>query len=173
MNNSNNLSRIGDRFANDPKGFSPFMNSAEVYFMLAEACERNFATGDAQEAYEKGIATSMEENSISSSATQQFIVQPGIAWNSGSTSNLAKIYLQKWVSLFKQNLEAWSEARRTDVPLMTNISQDYSQKHNRPPFRFPYPNVEKTLNTNFPKNVVETDIFWGTQVWWDTRTNVH
>jgi hypothetical protein len=173
MNNSNNLSRIGDRFANDPKGFSPFMNSAEVYFMLAEVYERNLATGDAQESYENGITISMEENGISSSAIQQFLGQSGIAWNSGSTSNLEKIYLQKWVSLFKQNLEAWSEARRTDVPLMTNISQDYSQKHNRPPFRFPYPNVEKTLNTNFPKNVVETDIFWGTQMWWDTRTNVH
>lgn len=173
MNNSNNLSRIGDRFANDPKGFSPLMNCAEVYFTLAEAYERNFATGDAQQAYENGITKSMEENGIGSSAIQQFINQPGIAWNTGITSNLQKIYLQKWVSLFKQNLEAWCVARRTDVPLMTNISVNYAQSHNRPPFRFPYPNIEKTLNTNFPTNVVETDIFWGTQVWWDTRTGVH
>lgn len=173
MNNSNDLSRIGDRFANDPKGFSPLMNCAEVYFMLAEAYERNFATGDAQQAYENGITASMEENGISSSATTQFISQPGIAWNSGTTSNLHKVYLQKWVSLFKQNLEAWCVERRTDVPLMTDISKDYAQSHNRPPFRFPYPNIEKTLNTNFPRDIVETDIFWGTQMWWDVRTGVH
>lgn len=173
MNNSNNLSRIGDRFANDPKGFSPLMNCAEVYFMLAEAYERGFATGDAQAAYEMGITKSMEENSIGASAISQFISQPEIAWNGGTTPNLQKIYLQRWVCLFKQNLEAWSVARRTDVPLMTNISMDYAQKHNRPPFRFPYPNAEKSLNTNFPKSVVETDIFWGTQMWWDTRTGVH
>lgn len=173
LNSSNNLSRIGDRFANDPKGFSPLMNCAEVYFMLSEAYERGFATGDAQQAYEDGITKSMEENGIGSTEISQFIGQQGIAWNSGTTSNLNKIYLQKWVSLFKQNLEAWSEARRTDVPLMTDISKDYAQNHNRPPFRFPYPNVEKTLNTNFPKSVIETDIFWGTQMWWDTRKNVH
>ena len=173
MNNSNNSSRIGDRFANDPKGFSPLMNSAEVSFMLAEAYERNFVTGDAQAAYENGITLSMEENGISSSSIAQFIAQPAIAWSSGTTSNLQKIYLQRWVCLFKQNLEAWSVARRTDVPLMTDISKLYAQSHNRPPFRFPYPDVEKTLNTNFPKDVVETDIFWGTQMWWDTRTGVN
>lgn len=173
MNSSNNLSRIGDRFANNPKGFSPLMNSAEVYFMLAEAYERGFATGDAQQAYEDGITQSMVENGIGSSAIGTFISQTGVAWNSGTASNLQKIYLQRWVCLFKNHLEAWCVARRTDVPLLTDVSQDYAQKHNRPPFRFPYPNAEKTLNTNFPKNVVETDIFWGTQMWWDTRTNVH
>ncbi|TAM97902.1 MAG: SusD/RagB family nutrient-binding outer membrane lipoprotein [Chitinophagaceae bacterium] len=173
MNNSNNLSRIGDRFANDPQGFSPFMNCAEVYFMLAEAYERNLASGDAQEAYENGIKASMEENGVNTSGINQFLAEPGIAWNTGTTSNLDKIYLQEWVSLFKHSLEAWCVARRTDVPLMTNISQDYAGKHNRPPFRFPYPNSEITLNVHFPKDVNSVDIFWGDQLWWDTRKNVH
>ena len=100
-------------------------------------------------------------------------MQAEVALNGGTTTNLYKIYLQKWISLFKQSVEAWSEARRTDVPLMNVITKDYNDKHNRPPFRMAYADEEKSLNTSFPTEIVETDIFWGTQMWWDKRTNVH
>jgi hypothetical protein len=172
-NNGNNVSGIGERFANDPAGFSPFMNSSEVSFIKAEAYQRGLASGDAQAAYEEGVSLSFAENGIDAASIATYLSQPEVAWNGGTTTNLQKIYLQKWISLFKQSEEAWSEARRTDVPLMTNISRDYAANHNRPPFRLPYPDEEKTLNTNFPTDVVETDIFWGTQVWWDTRTGIH
>ncbi|HEU4608022.1 MAG TPA: SusD/RagB family nutrient-binding outer membrane lipoprotein [Chitinophagaceae bacterium] len=172
-NNGNNVSGIGARFANDPKGFSPFMNCAEVKFILAEAYERNLYSGDAKTAYENAITLSCSENGIASGDITTFMMQPEVAWNSGTSTNLHKIYLQKWISLFKQSENAWSEARRTDVPLMTNVSKDYANNHNRPPFRMAYADEEKTLNPNFPFNIVETDIFYGTQVWWDTRTGVH
>lgn len=172
VNNSNNTSGIGARFANNPAGFSPFMNAAEVSFDIAEAYQRNLLTGDAKTAYENGVALSLTENGISPADIATFLAQPGVAWN-GDATDLQKIYLQKWISLFKQSEEAWSEARRTDVPLMTDISKNYSATHNRPPFRMPYADEEKSLNVNFPVSVVEKDIFWGTQVWWDTRTGVH
>lgn len=173
LNNGNNVSHIGDRFANDPAGFSPFMNSAEVHFILAEAYQRNLVSGDdAQVAYKTGITRSLEENGIDAGAIATFLAEPGVAWNSGSSTNLEKIYLQKWISLFKQSVEGWAEERRTDVPLITDISKDYAGSHNRPPFRMAYADSEKSLNTNFPKEVVEKDIFWGTQLWWDKRTNV-
>jgi hypothetical protein len=171
-NNGNNVSGIGARFANNPAGFSPFMNAAEVSFILAEIYQRNLKTGDAKAAYENGVNLSCEENGVSSGAAA-LLMQPEVAWNGGTTSNLNKIYMQKWICLFKQSVEAWSEARRTDVPLMTNIAVIYQASHNRPPFRMAYADQEKTLNTNFPTSVQETDIFWGTQVWWDTRTGVH
>ena len=175
INNSNNLSGIGTRFANNPAGFSPFMNCAEVSFIKAEAYSRNLVAGDAQAAYTNGITLSLTENGIAAPAIATYLAQPEVSWNGGTTTNLQKIYLQKWISLFKQSVEAWSEARRTDIPLMTNITSisGYSLRHNRPPFRMAYADEEKSLNTNFPVNVVETDIFWGTQMWWDKRTNVH
>ncbi|MCD6333433.1 MAG: SusD/RagB family nutrient-binding outer membrane lipoprotein [Bacteroidales bacterium] len=173
LNNGNNVSHIGDRFGNDPKGFSPFMNCAETYFILAEIYERGLASGDAQQAYETAIKRSLEENGIDEAATATFLAQSDVAWDSGTTSNLDKIYLQKWISLFKQSVEAWSENRRTDVPKITDVSENYALSHNRPPFRMAYADEEKSLNTNFPTDVVETDIFWGTQMWWDTRTDVH
>jgi hypothetical protein len=172
MNNANNVSHIGDRFSNDPKGFSPFMNSAEVHFILAEAVQRNLIPGNAKASYEMGITRSLEENNIGSDAIATFLTQPEVAWNGGSSSNIQKIALQKWLSLFKQSVEAWSESRRTDVPLMTGVSENYAKKHNRPPFRMAYADEEKSLNTKFPTEVAETDIFWGTQVWWDTRKGV-
>lgn len=174
LNNGNNVSHIGDRFGNDPSGFSPFLNAAEVYFIKAEAYQRNLVSGgDAKAAYEAGVTMSLQENEIDASAINSYLAQSEVAWDGGTTTNLHKIYLQKWISLFKQSVEAWSEARRTDVPLMDVITKDYYDKHNRPPFRMAYADEEKSLNTNFPTQVTETDIFWGTQVWWDKRTGVH
>lgn len=173
MNNGNNVSHIGDRFSNDPKGFSPLMNAAEVHFIFAEIYQRNLVTGNARSEYEAGITLSLEENAIGADAIATFLAEPEVAWNGGTLPNIKKIALQKWVSLFKQSVEAWSESRRTDVPLMTGVSENYALKHNRPPFRMAYADEEKSLNTSFPKEVVETDIFWGTQVWWDTRTGVN
>ncbi len=174
LNNGNNVSHIGNRFGNNPSGFSPFMNAAEVYFIMAEAYERNLVSGgDAKTAYETGITMSLEENGIDASEIIGYLAQSEVTWDGGTTTNLHKIYLQKWISLFKQSVEAWSEARRTDVPLMEVITKDYYDKHNRPPFRMSYADEEKSLNTNFPVQVTETDIFWGTQAWWDKRTGVH
>ena len=173
LNNNFNRSNIGDRFMNDPKGFVPYMNCAEIYFCLAEAYQRGLATGDARAAYEAGITKSCEETGkIGAPAIADFLTQPEVAWGSGTTTNLHKIALQKWICLFKQSVEGWSEARRTDVPLLTNITINYASSHNRPPFRMAYADEEKTLNTSFPTNVVEKDIFYGTQVWWDKRTGV-
>jgi len=144
-----------------------------VSFIKAEAYERGLVSGDAKAAYENAITLSCTENGIDPGDVSGFLAQPEVAWNGGTTDNLYKIYLQKWVSLFKQEEEAWSEARRTDVPLMTDVSKDYSAGHNRPPFRLAYADEEKTLNTSFPTGVSEVDIFYGTQVWWDKRTGVH
>jgi len=149
------------------------MNCAEVYFCLAEAYQKGLATGDAKAAYEKGITVSCEETGkISASEITTFLSQPEVAWGGGTTNNTQKIALQKWISLFKQSVEAWTEARRTDVPLLNNITVNYASSHNRPPFRMAYADEEKTLNTSFPFNVVEKDIFYGTQLWWDKRTGV-
>ena len=172
MNSGNNVSHIGDRFGNNPEGFSPYFNCAEVYFLRAEAYERNFATGDAQAAYEMGVTKSLEENGIDAVAIVTFLAEPEVAWGGGTSSNLEKIYLQKWLCLFKQSVEAWAEARRTDVPLMLDVEKNYATTHNRPPFRMSYADEEKSLNTQFPLDVVETDIFYGTQMWWDKRTGI-
>ncbi len=173
MNTQPNVSHIGNRHGYDPDGFSPFMNAAQVWFIKAEAYERGLATGNAQDAYETGVTLSLEENGITPGEITDYLAETGVAWDSGATTNLEKIRLQNWLSLFKQSVEAWAEVRRTDVPLIANVAVDYDiLGHNRPPFRMSYPANESAHNTSFPFEIVIEDIFYGTQLWWDTRTGV-
>jgi hypothetical protein len=82
-------------------------------------------------------------------------------------------YVQKWISLFRQSWEAWAEMRRTDIPTLPQAANSVASGHNRPPFRFSYPDSEIKLNSDhIPSNVNEVDHYWGYQVWWDTRTGV-
>lgn len=173
MNNNANVSHIGDRFGYLQDGFAPLMRAAQVWFIKAEAFERGLVAGDAEAAYKKGIELSMEENGIDAAAITAFMNEDDVAWDQGAMSNLEKIRLQNWIALFKHSVEAWAEVRRTDVPRITNVSENYAvTNHNRPPLRMAYPANEAAHNLSFPFDIVESDIFYGTQVWFDTRSGV-
>ena len=173
-NGGSYVSHIGNRFGNNPEGFSPFMNSAEVKFLLAEIYERNLVTGNAQQAYEAGVSLSLEENGLTGSDVTDYLAVDEVGWNSGVSSNLYKIHLQNWIALFKNSVNAWSNVRRTDVPLIMNVSEDFAANHNRPPLRLAYPDEEQAVNASFPNDIHAraSDTFYGFQVWWDTRTGI-
>jgi len=191
FNKPDSTSAPGDRFCADPKGFMPLMNCAEVYFDLAEAALKGYIDGgdsQAKEYYEDGIKASCNENgawveanklsmgldyTIDDNTINTFLEEPEVKWGSGTTSNFDKIALQRWIVLFKQSIEAWTEVRRTDIPLLTDVDQLYMDNHNRPPFRLPYAETEESLNENFPEYTGNEDIFYGEQLWWDKRENVY
>ena len=180
------ISRIGFRYRKSPTGATYFMRYAEVKFIEAEAYERadllNNQTA-AQAAYVAGVTASCAEHGVSSANITTYLADANVGWGltggSFNYSNRQKIYYQKWVSLFKQGHEAWAETRRTDIPVMGvapgAVPASLLTAHNRPPFRWPYPTSEYTLN----KAVVEAnddaivDRFWGAKMWWDTRTGVN
>lgn len=165
------ISRIGARFRDDAAGFSPFMNYAEICFIKAEAAAKGWSAGTtAATAYEDGITASMEENGIDAADITTYLAQSEITY-----SSVDQIYLQKWISLFKNGHEAWAENRRTDVPLLSPAPDGKYSGHNRPPFRQPYPTNEYNLNTaNIQAYWAKvTDRLWGQQMYWDTRTGVN
>jgi hypothetical protein len=167
------VSRIGAMYRDDPQGFTPFMRAAEVYFIMAEAANRGLATTpmSAQQAYEEGIKVSMYMNGISDDgAIAAYTAQSMIVWNGDNN----RIYMQKWIALFKDGHEAWAESRRTDVPSMGPAPGSPYTGHNRQPFRYPYPTSEFNLNGSNISQVTGgiIDQFWGQQMWWDTRTGV-
>jgi len=173
MNNNQGVSHIGNRFGYDDRGFSPFMHAAQVWFIKAEAYERGLvAGGNAREAFERGITISMLDNGVAQADIEKYLQRSGVAWGSGTTPNLEKIRLQNWIGLYKQSVEAWSENRRTDVPKLVNVSNDYASNHNRPPFRMSYPANEIAFNESYPNTVKQVDIFYGDQIWWDKRQGV-
>ncbi len=81
---------------------------------------------------------------------------------SSDEEKMNAIQTQKWISLYMVDpLEAWSEIRRTDLPVLhTSNAAQYSDKIMA---RFYYPNTERNLNpANYRDdiNVFTTLIFW-------------
>jgi SusD/RagB-like outer membrane lipoprotein len=89
---------------------------AEVSFILAEAAERGWIAGSAGTYYNQGIQASMAQWGVTdATAIAAFLVRPGIVYTPGTTG-LRQIALQKWIALYTDGVQAWSEWRRTCVP---------------------------------------------------------
>lgn len=179
------ISRIGAMFRDDPAGFSPLYKTSETYYMMAEAALRGWNVPmSAEDAYNKGVLTSMEENGIADEDAQAYLEGPG-----KFDGSFEMLYFEQWVSMFKEGIEAWSFYRRTGYPTYIHTAKaadgvtprypgarsTYKGIHNDVPFRFPYPNNQFSYNR---QNVLDAsqgieNYVWGKQVWWDTRTDVH
>lgn len=129
-----------------------WMRASEVYFLLAEAALHGFAVGGTAESlYEKGIEMSFEENGIASSEVADYmssglkpsaysfhLTNPGVnvdvpavteattAWSGTDEEKLEKIMIQKWIALYPNGQEAWSEYRRTGYPKLHSVVTNYS-----------------------------------------------
>lgn len=157
--------------ASNAKTPSYLMTYAEVAFIQAEAAERGIGglnAGQARGFYEAGIRASMNQWGITNSAAvDAFLAQPGIAYVAGA-EGLRRIALQKWIALYTQGSEAWSEYRRTGVPALTPAPA-------RPasitgvPRRLPYPTNEQSINADARAAAVarQGPDDYNTHVWWD------
>lgn len=177
----------GSRFFTDLDGFSPYMRVAEPWFDIAEAALLGWNTNGitASDAYYKAVNFSMEENFV-------YGVKKGLISQEEADAQVAaylesagkftgdkdQVYYEKWISMFKQGMEGWSLYRRTGVPKNNYVAPgrptNYAN-HNVPPFRSPYPDKERNLNSAncAPFDAEVVDNLWGKQMWWDTRTGVH
>lgn len=108
-----NTSRVGAAYRQRDTP-SILMTYAEVLFDEAEAAERGWIAGDAEAFYNDGIRASMEYNGISADAIDAYLAQPRVAY--GSSDKLTQIALQKWIALFAEGADAYSEYRRSGVP---------------------------------------------------------
>jgi hypothetical protein len=96
---------------------SYIMTFAEVSFIQAEAAQKGLGGLNAAQAagfYNAGVTASMDQWGVSPGAAAAYLAQPGVAYVAGT--GLAQIGLQKWIALFTQGTEAWSEWRRTGLP---------------------------------------------------------
>lgn len=124
----------------------PMLTAAEVWFLRAEAKLRGWnvpGVVSVQEAYEKGIQRSLGQwgveglfdayknstakpaayvdpfnatNSVAAGSPILSTVSP--KWNDAGTTEekLEQIITQKWIALFPESQEAWTEFRRTGYP---------------------------------------------------------
>lgn len=130
----------------------PWMKVAEAYFLRAEGALRGWNMGGtAKELYEQGIKVSFDEYGISDEAYNKYLendtgvsldyVDPfnsvnniagldkaTVKWNDGASNEekLHKIINQKWLAMYPEGQEAWSEFRRTGYPKLFPVYKNYS-----------------------------------------------
>jgi Starch-binding associating with outer membrane len=144
------------------------MTAAEIQFLLSEAKNRfpsvSLPEND-QFYYEEGVKQSFRLLGVTDATTQaNTLLTSGIAdadWTA-SSDKLKAIATQKWIALTNfSGLEAWTEYRRTNLPLTPQASTVTSENR---PLRLFYPSSEKGSNVNVAAqgaiDVFSTRLFW-------------
>ena len=168
------VSRVGYTFAclvcNDagqtpPDPAAPratIMSYAELQFILAEAREKGLITsGTAEEYYMNGMKANFNywklvvptQYGIDVTAPDSYFAQPAVVYTGSQAEKLDKIYLQKWVALYFNGLEAWFDWRRTGKPEI--IPGANNLNNNKVPIRYIYPTSEQSLNAANRKEAVD------------------
>lgn len=183
-----------------------WMRASEVYFLLAEAALHGFAVGGTAESlYEKGIEMSFEENGIASSEVADYmssglkpsaysfhLTNPGVnvdvpavtqattEWTGTDEEKLEKIMIQKWIALYPNGQEAWSEYRRTGYPKLHSVVTNYSNGEIDSEvgirrMRFPTnksTSAEDIANLESARKLLRGGLDKaGTRLWWDNKNH--
>ncbi|SPZ83905.1 Starch-binding associating with outer membrane [Sphingobacterium multivorum] len=145
---------------------------AEVAFILAE--NNNWD----QSNYEKGVRASLEKWSVSSDEVATYLSKLPAA-------NKENVLSQKYLALFNQSIESWSEIRRTGYPLFLIKKGDITwtgtvegkpvtytftpEVGNTIPSRLVYPLKEQSTNkTNYQSALSrQGDDVISTKLWWN------
>lgn len=148
---------------------SYLMTFAEVSFIRAEAAERGLAGQSGAAAhYAAGVRASILQWGGTAAEADAYLARPGVAYVAGATG-LQQIALQKWISLFSQGNEAWSEFRRTGHPSTIKMGPKAYPDVLQIPRRIPYPSNEQTVNAASRDEAVArqgADTYL-TKIWWD------
>ena len=183
-----------------------WMRASEVYFLLAEAALHGFAVGGTAESlYEKGIEMSFEENGIASSEVADYmssglkpsaysfhltnpsvnvdapaLTQATTEWSGTDEEKLEKIMIQKWIALYPNGQEAWTEYRRTGYPKLHSTITNYSNGEVDSEvgirrMRFPTnksTSAEDIANLESARKLLRGGLDKaGTRLWWDNKNH--
>lgn len=145
----------------------PIITLAEMYFAQAEAVERGWMPGNAEELYNSAIEASwMQWEVYNAENFAAFIAQPEVAYSSSNWEE--KIGNQKWVALYPNGYQAWAEWRRLDYPELEPHDRALSP-NNEIPVRHMYPSSEAEINSdNYESALNEFGADNASrQLWWD------
>ena len=120
------------------------MSYADLLFTKAEFAYKGItAAGDAATNYTNGITASFSQYNLTVPSTYL----TANALKTGA-DGYTQIMEQKWIALYGQGLEAWTEYRRTGIPALQ--PSVINTNAGIIPTRLPYPGSEESLNyTNF------------------------
>jgi len=136
------ISRYGAYWRETPDAPIALLTYSEVLFLEAEAAQRGWIGGSADSLYTAAIRASMKQYGISDSASNAYLSDT-VRVRYNPAAGLTQIAYQKWVSMFMQGMEAWTEVRRTQVPTLVPGPNAVLAKI---PERLPYADNEQVLN---------------------------
>ena len=176
-----------------------WITAAESFFLRAEGALRGWNMGGtAKDFYEQGVRMSFDENGAGSadsyladatstpgafednvgSDSYTFKTKVTPAWKDNGTfeEQLERIITQKWIAMYPDGPEGWSEYRRTGYPELIPVVRNSSSgtiDTNLQIRRLPFPQDEKLNNAEG----VTTGIAalggqdnGGTKLWWDKKS---
>ncbi len=161
--NYDNVSAIGT-FYLQPETPAYFVAYSELLFLMAEAANRGLIDGTPSDLYEQAIAASFAANDLSAADAATYLAQGSVAYS--AANGLRQIGEQKWIALFCQGVEAWTEWRRTGFPALQPALEGAISEI---PSRYTYPSIEQSVNKAAYEAAVAAQgaNLLTTKVWWD------
>jgi hypothetical protein len=170
-----------------------FFSYAELCFLRAEATLKGFWTKGktAEQYYYEGIdARCLKYTGVTDAKITTYKNSPGIKWSTptasletnispyldflggltnsllgGEEDNYKRIIVQHWISLFQQNIDAWTLIRRTQViPFKPNFNASQNDGYVSGtwayiPERLAYPGRERSVNTTETQNAIQNYLY--------------
>lgn len=180
-----------------------WMDASESFFLRAEGALRGWNMGGtAQSFYEQGVALAFKERNVSmpsdylTNATNTaapyvdtqnsannvpagspYLNNVTTKWSDGDAfeTNLQRIITQKWIAMYPDGQEAWTEYRRTGYPKLFPIINNNSNGTINSVTgirRLPFPASEVSNNANQVQKAVALlggPDNGGTKLWWDKK----
>lgn len=172
------------------------MTAAEIWFLRAEAALRGWTDENTGDCYRKGIRTSFAQWGVWSDSYDtsdamptdytdvfnpeyniQACCQVSPKWEETATPEvkLEKIITQKWLALFPEGCEAWTEQRRTGYPRLFPVKYNNSPAHcidtDIMIRRLGFPGKLKDSDEQLYNSLcllLQGPDHAGTRLWWDT-----
>lgn len=184
----------------DQKTDAILMTPAEVWFLRAEAALRGWTAEDAGICYKNGITLSFRQHDLlqwdeymeNNKTAQDFhdtydhnndikarcLVSPRWIETADKETKLEKIITQKWIAMFPEGCEAWTEQRRTGYPRLFPVKYNNSKNgcidSEIMIRRLNFPGSLQTENKEQYEELVKAlggPDHAGTRLWWDTGRN--
>ncbi|MEZ4884360.1 MAG: SusD/RagB family nutrient-binding outer membrane lipoprotein [Chitinophagales bacterium] len=158
------VSYVGSAFIDDPTAPTCIITYAELMFIKAEAMND-------KQAYMDGITASMDKMGVS--ADQDYMDAASAFYD---TDALEAIITHKWITLFGNGPEAYTEYRRTKYPASIQEVPQSVYPGRGIPHRFAYPTSEYLVNETNLQAAIESQGLsddasgvFGNEMWWIMR----
>lgn len=153
------ISQIGTAFRDDPLNPSILFTYAEVLFIKAEA-------NNDKQAYLDAVAASCDQFGVTANPAYLAIADAAYGLNAARALGTAK-----WLALFGDGCEAFTEFRRTGYPSEIVEVPQSGYPGQGVPRRFPYPtsetgNNKAHLEAAIQSQAIDASGLFGNKMWW-------